>query len=86
MSILIDNRFGYGTWRQIVNERAKRISEEKERIRQQKALARKKKEEFVEAATIVGSVVGGQRPTYHNSYGSVSSLIGAIKCTQMTKQ
>ena len=59
MSILIDNRFGYGTWRQIVNERAKRISEEKERIRQQKALARKKKEEFVEAATIVGSVVGG---------------------------
>lgn len=59
ISILIDNRFGYGTWRQIVNERAKRISEEKERIRQQKALARKKKEEFVEAATIVGSVVGG---------------------------
>ena len=30
---MIDNRFGYGTWRQIVNERAKRIQEEKERIR-----------------------------------------------------
>ena len=32
ISILIDNRFGYGTWRQIVNERAKRIQEEKEKI------------------------------------------------------
>ena len=59
ISILIDNRFGYGTWRQIVNERARRISEEKERIRKQKALERKKREEFMEAATIVGTVVGG---------------------------
>ena len=59
ISILIDNRFGYGTWRQIVNERARRISEEKERIRKQKALERKKREEFMEAATIVGKVVGG---------------------------
>ena len=32
ISILIDNRFGYGTWRQIVNERAKRLQEEKEQI------------------------------------------------------
>ena len=31
MSILIDNRFGYGTWRQIVNEQAKRLQEEKRR-------------------------------------------------------
>lgn len=59
ISILIDNRFGYGTWRQIVNERARRISEEKERIRKQKALERRKREEFMEAATIVGTVVGG---------------------------
>lgn len=59
ISILIDNRFGYGTWRQIVNERARRISEEKEQIRKQKALERKKREEFMEAATIVGTVVGG---------------------------
>lgn len=59
ISILIDNRFGYGTWRQIVNERARRIAEEKEQIRKQKALERKKREEFMEAATIVGTVVGG---------------------------
>ena len=33
---MIDNRFGYGTWRQIVNERAKRIQEEKEQIAEAK--------------------------------------------------
>lgn len=32
MQTLIDNRFGYGTWRQIVAERQKRLREEKERI------------------------------------------------------
>ena len=59
MSILIDNRFGYGTWRQIVNERAKRLQEEKQRIKEQKAAARRRREEFQEAAKIVGWVVGG---------------------------
>ena len=59
MSILIDNRFGYGTWRQIVNERAKRLQEEKQQIKEQKAAARRRKEEFQEAAKIVGWVVGG---------------------------
>lgn len=59
MSILIDNRFGYGTWRQIVNERAKRLQEEKQQIKEQKAAARRRKEEFQEAAKIIGWVVGG---------------------------
>lgn len=59
MSILIDNRFGYGTWRQIVNERAKRLQEEKQQIKEQKAAARRRKQEFQEAAKIVGWVVGG---------------------------
>ncbi len=47
ISILIDNRFGYGTWRQIVNERAKRLQEEKRE-------KRRRKEEMAEIFKIVG--------------------------------
>ena len=36
MSILIDNRFGYGTWRAIIAERNKRIQEEKQQIAEAK--------------------------------------------------
>ena len=49
-----------GTWRQIVNERAKRLQEEKTADKkEQKAAARRRREEFQEAAKIVGWVVGG---------------------------
>jgi len=59
ISILIDNRFGYGTWRQIVAERQKRIREEKERIAEQKRIERKKKEELKEMLMIGGAIMGG---------------------------
>ncbi len=59
ISILIDNRFGYGTWRQIVAERAKRIQNEKEAVKQQKAAARKKREEFEETLTLFLWVLAG---------------------------
>ena len=42
---MIDNRFGYGTWRAIIAERNKRIAEEKEAIRQAKIAERKRIEE-----------------------------------------
>ena len=58
ISILINNRFGYGTWRQIVNERAKRIQEEKERIAEAKRIKRKQREETIEFIKI-GSIVMG---------------------------
>jgi hypothetical protein len=58
ISILINNRFGYGTWRQIVNERAKRIQEEKERIAEAKRIKRKQREETLEFIKI-GSIVLG---------------------------
>ena len=45
ISIMIDNRFGYGTWRAIIAERNKRIAEEKEAIRQAKIAERKRIEE-----------------------------------------
>lgn len=57
MQILIDNRFGYGTWRQIIAEKNKRIREEKERIAEQKRIARQKKKERDEIILVVGSVV-----------------------------
>jgi len=58
MSILINNRFGYGTWRQIVNERAKRIQEEKEQIAEAKRIKRKQREETLEFIKI-GSIILG---------------------------
>jgi hypothetical protein len=59
ISIMIDNRFGYGTWRQIVSERAKRIQDEKLAIKKQKAAARKKREEFEETLTLALWVLAG---------------------------
>ena len=57
MQILIDNRFGYGTWRQIIAEKNKRIREEKERIAEQKRIARQKKKERDEIILVVGSIL-----------------------------
>lgn len=59
ISVMIDNRFGYGTWRQIVTERAKRIQDEKMEIKKQKAVARKKREEFEETLTLSLWVLAG---------------------------
>ena len=57
MQILIDNRFGYGTWRQIIAEKNKRIREEKERIAEEKRIARQKQKEMQELLTVIGTVV-----------------------------
>ena len=57
MQILIDNRFGYGTWRQIIAEKNKRIREEKERIAEEKRIARQKKKERDEIILVVGSIL-----------------------------
>ena len=57
MQTLIDNRFGYGTWRQIIAERNRRIREEKERIAEQKRIAKQRKKEQQELLLVIGSVV-----------------------------
>ena len=57
MQTLIDNRFGYGTWRQIIAERNRRIRDEKERIAEQKRIARQRKKERQELLLVIGSVV-----------------------------
>ena len=62
ISVLIDNRFGYGTWRAIIAERNKRIAEEKEAIKQAKIEAerkRKKRNEEIKFGILVASVIAG---------------------------
>lgn len=62
ISVLIDNRFGYGTWRAIIAERNKRIAEEKEAIKQAKIEAekkRKKRNEEIKFGVMVASIIGG---------------------------
>lgn len=62
ISVLIDNRFGYGTWRAIIAERNKRIAEEKEAIRQAKIEAerrRRKRNEEIKFGMLVASVIAG---------------------------
>ena len=57
ISVMIDNRFGYGTWRAIIAERNKRIAEEKEAIRQAKIAERKRIEERNEMIKLGATVV-----------------------------
>ena len=62
ISVLIDNRFGYGTWRAIIAERNKRIAEEKEAIKQAKIEAerkRRKRNEEINFGMLVASVIAG---------------------------
>ena len=54
---MIDNRFGYGTWRAIIAERNKRIAEEKEAIRQAKIAERKRIEERNEMIKLGATVL-----------------------------
>ena len=58
MSILIDNRFGYGTWRAIIAERNKRIQEEKQQIAEAKRKQQKEREETMELVKIGSIVIG----------------------------
>lgn len=59
MRTLINHRFGHGTFQQIIAERNKAIREEKERIAEQKRIARKQAQQRREMMMVIGSVVGG---------------------------
>ena len=58
MKNLINMRFGPDTWQSIVDLRAKRIQEEKERLAEEKRLARQKQKETEEAIKQV-AMIGG---------------------------
>ena len=60
MKTMINMRFGPDTWQSIVDLRAKRIQEEKERIAEAKRLAREKQkenEEVMKQVAIIGGVI-----------------------------
>lgn len=59
MRQLVDARFGFGTWQQIINERAKRLQEEKEQIKKENAAKKKKRQEIIEAFQVAGLIVAG---------------------------
>ena len=59
LQILVDNRFGYGTWREIVNERAKRLQEEKEAEKEAKRLKIKKRKELMDNVALVVYIISG---------------------------
>jgi hypothetical protein len=58
MRILINHRFGHGTFQQIIAERNKQIREEKERVAEQKRIAARKKKELQDIMLVFG-ITGG---------------------------
>tara|TARA_R100001129_G_C5284651_1_gene237916 strand:- start:198 stop:689 length:492 start_codon:yes stop_codon:yes gene_type:complete len=61
MSVLIDQRFGHGTFQEIVNLRAKRIQEAKEEAKKIAKIKKQKKDELLEIIAVVLAIliVGG---------------------------
>ena len=59
LQVLVDNRFGYGTWREIVNERAKRIREEKEAIAEEKRQRAIRHKEMLDTVSFFVYVMAG---------------------------
>ena len=54
VSVLVDQRFGHGTWQGIINERARRIQEAKEEVKQQQIEQNRKNHEMMEVAKTIG--------------------------------
>ena len=54
VSVLVDQRFGHGTWQGIVNERARRIQEAKEVAKQEQIEQNRKNHELFETIKTAG--------------------------------
>jgi|TARA_B110000444_G_C18806736_1_gene580404 hypothetical protein len=67
IATMVNMRFGPGTWQGIINERARRIQEQKEHQRELRIQKRKQQEEFAENARLVGIV-----------FMSIISLFGIV--------
>lgn len=57
VSQLVDFRFGHGTWQGIINERARRIQEQKEAEKQHRLAREKHREEMIIMASVGLSLV-----------------------------
>ena len=58
VATMVDMRFGHGTWKGIVEERARRIQEQKEAAAKARREQLKKDQQFMDACKVV-AVVGG---------------------------
>tara|TARA_R110001592_G_scaffold85615_4_gene253085 strand:- start:1777 stop:2244 length:468 start_codon:yes stop_codon:yes gene_type:complete len=54
VSVMVDQRFGHGTWASIVSERARRIQEAKEIAKKERIEQNRKNHEMMEVAKTVG--------------------------------
>lgn len=72
MKNLIDYRFGFGTWNEILQLRAQRIREEREEAERLARIRQKNKKELVQTAQIVGL-------TIVVAAGVMAGLVFAIK-------
>ena len=59
VSVLVDQRFGHGTWQSILTERAKRIEEAKKAQKERIQVKRRQQEELKELATyfVIGLIL-----------------------------
>jgi len=66
VSVMVDQRFGHGTWQSIINERARRIQEAKEIAKKERIEQNRKNHEMMELAKTIGI--------------SVMAVIFAVSC------
>lgn len=57
VSVMVDQRFGHGTWAGIVNERARRLQEAKEQARQERVEKVRQQHELMETLKTIGIVL-----------------------------
>ena len=57
VSVMVDQRFGHGTWAGIVNERARRLQEAKEEARQERIEKSRQQHELMETLKTIGIVL-----------------------------
>ena len=56
LKLLIDNRFGHGTWEQILSERSEKIKQAKEAVRLKKVEKRQQQKELIDTLQTMGII------------------------------
>ena len=86
LKLLIDNRFGHGTWEQILSERSEKIKQAKEAQRQAKIKAKKQKEEILDVIKWVAFGFIGLGVTFIMLLIGVKAFAYEYKSKQLTRQ
>ena len=86
LKLLIDNRFGHGTWEQILSERSEKIKQAKEAQRQAKIKAKKQKEEILDVIKWVAFGFIGLGVTFIMLLIGVKAFAYEYKSKKLTRQ